>query len=308
MFSLFSKQKNEEQIRSLIERRFEPSLFNSEEHQYQFNKYGFVHLKNILTVKEIETLVNLYHSAIKIEGFQKSDYYINSIGFKDKNIRLYLKENTEQILKSILPRFINTNQADFPLSGGYCINPANATKGCEPHQDPTCIDEIQSYSMTVWISISDMTPENGCMNIIPGSHLWGNVHRSICVPWAFEKLSNYLWKYLKPIPTKSGDILCFDVSTIHASTANKTENTRLAMTVQTIPKNHNLITYFPINDKKVASYSIDRDYFIQESQYQKPSKKYKKIKEVKLDNTFTEKNIDELYLSFNAAIKENEII
>jgi len=298
MFSIFTKKPPVQQERTLIKRSFEPSLFISKEDQELFNKQGFVHLKNVLTQSEIQSLISLYHTSKDMNGFQNTDYYINSIGFEDKNIRTFLKENTERILQPILPRFVNTDHADFPLSGGFCINPPHAIRGCSPHQDPTCVDEIQSYSMTIWITLNDMTTENGCMHIIPGSHLWGNLYRSVCVPWAFEKNTALLWKFLLPIPTKAGDVICFDVSTIHASTPNNTDNTRLAMTVQTIPKNLDLISYYPVNKDKVAVYSIDRDYFIQESQYKKPSGKYKVTHNVTLNNFFTEKNIEALNESY----------
>jgi hypothetical protein len=298
MLSFFTKKPVPEKERILIERSLLPSLFLASDNQSSFNRNGYVHLKNILTANEITALTDLYHTASKMDGFQNTDYYINSIGFEHKGIRLFLKNNTEKILSAVLPRFIKTENADFPLGGGFCINPPHATKGCSPHQDPTCVDETESYSMTVWISLCDMTPENGCMNIIDGSHLWGNIHRSICVPWAFEKHADFLWKYMKPVPTKAGDVLCFDVSTIHASTANTTEKTRLAMTVQTIPKKLQLISYYPSGKEKADVYAIDKDYFIQESQYKKPSSKYKIVKRIHLNNHFTEKNIEQLNTQF----------
>lgn len=306
MFSLFTKKTISEKERTLLKRSFSPALFISPDDQTFFNQNGYVHLKNILSEEELTSLNDLYVTASKMEGFQQTEYYINSIGFDNKNIRLYLKEHTEKTLATILPKFINTANADFPLGGGFCINPPHATRGCSPHQDPTCVDETESYSMTVWISLSDMTPENGCMNIIAGSHLWGNIHRSVCVPWAFEKHNEVLWKYLKPVPTKAGDVLCFDVSTIHASAANTTNKTRLAMTVQTIPKNLQLISYYP-NKEEVDIYAIDRDYFIQESQYEKPSSRYKKIKTTEVDNYFTVNNIENLHNQFKQKIQPSTL-
>lgn len=293
LFRFFRKKSSAD--RALIDRHFAPPLFKDAEHQRTFNTYGYVHLKNVLTQDEISALTALYQEARSMQGFQNTDYYINTIGFENSDIRLFLKGKTEQLLAPVLPRFIDTEKADFPLGGGFCINPPHSSRGCSPHQDPTCVDELSSYSMTAWITLNDMTPKNGCMHVIPGSHRWGNIYRSVCVPWAFEKHSDYLWNYLTPVPTKAGDILCFDVSTIHASTCNTTDQTRLAMTVQTIPKEFGLISYFPNGKEKVDVYAIDRDYFIRESQYQKPSSRYPVTRTVRLNNIFTQSDIDRLH-------------
>jgi hypothetical protein len=130
--------------------------------------------------------------------------------------------------------------------------------------------------------------------MLPGSHLWGNIHRSVCLPWAFEKQMAYLWKFLQPVPTKAGDVLCFDVSTIHGSTQNQTDQNRLAMTVQTIPKNFPLISYFPTGKNQAEIFHIDQDYFIRESQYKRPSSKYPVTATIKLDPEYTILNINEL--------------
>ncbi|MBK7503759.1 MAG: phytanoyl-CoA dioxygenase family protein [Bacteroidetes bacterium] len=61
--------------------------------------------------------------------------------------------------------------------------------------------EVEFYSMSMWISLTDMNAQNGCLHIIPGSHLWGNLCRNINYTWAFNDYNDKLW-VLIPIPLK----------------------------------------------------------------------------------------------------------
>ena len=288
-----------EKKRKLIKRNFKPQLFTNDQNHNFFAKEGYLHLKNVLSKDEVNEFLNLYEVIKKMNGFEVTDYYFNSISFQDVDIREYVRKETLKIANKFLPRIIDTELAIFPLGGGFCINPPKSIVGCRPHQDPTTVDEIESYAVTIWISLNDMNTKNGCMHIIPGSHLWGNVHRSISLEWAFNPYMDNLWKYMIPIPTKAGDIVCFDVSTIHGSTQNLTDNVRLAVNIPVMPKGLPIKCYYPSNksnilNKKADLYFIDENYFLKESQFERPSTKYPFIETLNLDNYFSENNINEL--------------
>ncbi|MCB0514388.1 MAG: phytanoyl-CoA dioxygenase family protein [Bacteroidetes bacterium] len=262
--------------KSLKNRNFSQQLFLDSDAHNSLVRNGYVVFKNVLSTSEIEYLKNIYYSSKQEKGFEEVDYYINSIGFTDKDIRDKLKSETDSIIQQILKRIYNSNNTFFPLGAGYAINPSNATRGCLPHQDPTFVNEDESFSLTTWISLDNTTIENGCIMVIPGSHLWNNKYRSVLMPWKFNRCVEELWKYMIPIPVSAGDILCFDVALIHASKNNITNKERIAMTIQALPKGVELFSYFPKNKFIVEEYIIDGNYFIKESQYNKPTKKYKR--------------------------------
>ncbi len=284
--------------RTLIQRNFNPKLFTTDAQQKQFAEEGFVHLKNVLTQDELNSLLSLYARISGKDTFEQTDYYVNTICFKDTDLRKEVVDNIYKHVPDILSRFMYTDLAQTPMSGGFCINPAHSRVGCRPHQDPTAVDELESYSMTVWISLNDMTTGNGCMHIIPGSHLWGNIHRSMSIKWALDDYTDYLQSIATPVPTKAGDIICFDNSVIHSSTNNQTDYTRLAINIPVFPKGYPMYNYFPHHalfyHNKADLYHIDEDYFLNESFYERPSSKYPLVKTVKLDNYYNEKNIEML--------------
>lgn len=285
--------------RKLIQRNFSPQLFVSNEIQNEFIKNGIVHLKNIIDQETISNLIDVHNSIQTKETYENTNYYFNTISFQDKQIRKLVLDSTIKILQPTISKFLDTDNAKFPLGGNLCISPPNATRGCGLHQDPTLVDETRSYSITIWIPLVDTNIENGCLHFINGSHLWGNFHRSMSLKSAFDDYINYLWQYAKPITTKVGDILCFDSSILHGSTTNKTDKIRLAVNIPFFPKETGMISYFPANSilqNKAEKYNIDEEYFINESQYERPSSKYELEKIFSLDNYYTQKNIEELLL------------
>ncbi|MCB0507127.1 MAG: phytanoyl-CoA dioxygenase family protein [Bacteroidetes bacterium] len=270
--SLFHKEKK------ITKRNFDNALLVDANAHRLLAEQGYVVFKNVLTKEEISYLKYLYIQYTTHDGFLRTDYYINSIGFDDNTIREELKQKTSQYLEPILARIYKSENTFFPLGGGFAINPAQATRGCLIHQDPTFVDEDKEFSMTTWISLDDTNTENGCIYAIPKSHLWGNKYRSVTLPWLFNACADALWQYMQPVPVNAGDILCFDVALIHGSKENRTDKDRLAITMQALPKNTALRSYAPKSQFFIEEYEINGDYFINESQYQKPSKQYKRTK------------------------------
>jgi len=77
--------------------------------------------------------------------------------------------------------------------------------------------------LTVWLPLTDATIENGCMQVIPGSHLEGL--REHC-PMDQLRIPNQLLELnrAKPLPMQAGSALLMNQRTIHASLDNVTED------------------------------------------------------------------------------------
>jgi ectoine hydroxylase-related dioxygenase (phytanoyl-CoA dioxygenase family) len=107
--------------------------------------------------------------------------------------------------------------------------------GAEPvlwHQDNgyTYV-EPQAY-LTCWIAITDATPENGCIAVMPGVHRDGTlVHRS--TPVGEECWGD--WSAAVEVPVRAGSIVVFSSLTPHATKRNTTSEVRKAYIVQYAP-------------------------------------------------------------------------
>jgi 2-oxoglutarate-dependent dioxygenase len=87
-------------------------------------------------------------------------------------------------------------------------------------------------SINIWVALVDMTPENGCLMVVPGSHLRGQVpsrnsddgdtHQQIDVD-VHERF---------PVRLRAGDAVAFTRWTVHGSGPNLTAEPRVAYALQ----------------------------------------------------------------------------
>ena len=107
--------------------------------------------------------------------------------------------------------------------------------GAEPvlwHQDNgyTYVDP-QAY-LTCWVAITDATPENGCIAVMPGVHRGGTLeHRT--TPVGEECWGD--WASAVDVPVRAGSIVVFTSLTPHATKPNTTAEVRKAYIVQYAP-------------------------------------------------------------------------
>lgn len=91
--------------------------------------------------------------------------------------------------------------------------------------------EPQSY-LTCWIAITDATPDNGCISVMPGAHHDGTLeHRS--TPLGEECWGD--WSLAVDVPVDAGDVVVFSSLTPHATRQNTTDAVRKAYIVQYVP-------------------------------------------------------------------------
>ena len=91
--------------------------------------------------------------------------------------------------------------------------------------------EPQAY-LTCWIAITDATPDNGCVSVVPAAHLDGTLeHRS--TPIGEECWGD--WDLAVDVPVTAGDVVVFSSLTPHATRRNTTDEVRKAYIVQYVP-------------------------------------------------------------------------
>ena len=106
--------------------------------------------------------------------------------------------------------------------------------GIKPwHQDYAYWASLKPEQVTCWMALDDATPENGCMQLIPGSHKWGLVKHIRDELQVDPK--NLPLEMVKVAPMKAGSILCFHVLTFHYSGPNTSDKSRRALIVDYDP-------------------------------------------------------------------------
>jgi ectoine hydroxylase-related dioxygenase (phytanoyl-CoA dioxygenase family) len=97
------------------------------------------------------------------------------------------------------------------------------------HQDQgVALPEVdQTDMLTVWIAVTDATVENGCLCVVPGSHLNGlithcpgDVERPLAIP------DRLIGPNVTPLPVRSGAIILMHRQTMHSSLENVSDGVR----------------------------------------------------------------------------------
>lgn len=101
------------------------------------------------------------------------------------------------------------------------------------------IDPLKSTS--VWIAIDECTPENGCLRAIPGSHKDQQVGRhyhsdrdDIAIPETLYE-DEYDISEARDLELEPGQMVVFDVYTIHGSNANPSGKRRCGFSMRYMP-------------------------------------------------------------------------
>lgn len=95
------------------------------------------------------------------------------------------------------------------------------------HQDrATTLEEADNTQMvTAWVAMTDATLENGCLQVIPGSHR-GDMKQHCPLPQLGIPDSLINNQRAQPLPVKSGGVILFHPLTIHGSLNNESDSIR----------------------------------------------------------------------------------
>lgn len=99
------------------------------------------------------------------------------------------------------------------------------------HQDNGYVDVAPNNNVTVWIALDDVDVHNGCVWVVPGSHLRGLLaHQQpqadswhLSLPIADDGI---------PVPLAAGEAVLFSGYTLHRSLANHRQQPRRALFYQ----------------------------------------------------------------------------
>jgi ectoine hydroxylase-related dioxygenase (phytanoyl-CoA dioxygenase family) len=101
------------------------------------------------------------------------------------------------------------------------------------HQDaPIWAIIAPMTEVTAWVALDDVDIENGCMSMVPGSHLWGN---TMDLLRTFKQFSDMPAEWnghkvvVRPCPVRKGEVHYHHGLTWHGSSANISGRSRRAI-------------------------------------------------------------------------------
>jgi len=148
-------------------------------------------------------------------------------------------------LLDIAEQFIGPNIALF--ASHYISKPPFDGKPVLWHQDGSYWPLDPMEVVTLWLAVDDATPENGCMQVIPGtqhSQLANMIDRPEIDSVLGSGMDDELVDESKAVDIvlKAGDVEVHHPNIIHGSRANLSPNRRCGLTIRYIPASTRITT------------------------------------------------------------------
>ena len=212
-----------------------PQVLNAAQIQ-GFNQDGFMTGLRLFS-PEIITEIRQYFDRLLMATLQSggSSYSISTAHLKHGRVHDLLNHTR---LGGVMRDLIGPNVIGWG-SHFFCKMPKDG-KAVSWHQDVSYWPLSDSKTITVWLAIDDSDLENGCMEVIPGSHRNGLVH------WreSNEEDNNVLnqtidskqeWPDPVPLCLEAGEISIHSDLLIHGSKPNQSHRRRCGLTLRYCP-------------------------------------------------------------------------
>ena len=155
---------------------------------------------------------------------------------------------------------------DFALwNASFFAKPANGGHATPWHQDGEYWPIRPLATCTVWIALDKATAENGCLQVIPGSHTSKRLRKhhtsqkeNLTLNQALDS-SEYRLEDAENITLEVGQISLHDVFLVHGSNANHSTSSRRGMTLRFMPTSS-------VYDRKLAKELGETKTLVDQSQ------------------------------------------
>jgi len=240
------------------------SLFEAE--KIEFNKNGFIHIKNFYDVDVINEIKNKFIQFNSWDTIRDGDLVLDKANDGNQYplkylqyVNYYVPEFNRLLSSQVLniASYFFDQEVYYEMIEIHNKEPNGGTR-TPPHQDNFyfCLDP--SDACTVYVPLEAHGPHNGGLHFIAGSHLEETLHHESSKIKAFSSGIDLTDEQLKsekviPINANPGDILIHHCKTIHFTYDNNSKESRLSASIRingvNAKKNEALLNKYLVNKK-----------------------------------------------------------
>lgn len=235
------------------------NIFPNEEWQAEFDKKGYVIVPGFLSREDVDHLSRVYdqYSINDRSGFHASSH-INSY-----NYRNIINQEIGNIFETNARNLLTNYRACF---AAFTVKEPGYESAVPNHLDWSMVDEDKHISLTIWCPLTDITAENGQLWVLEGSHKMGKTIRGgpeyyIYSEKPFSELQRNLYKQVG-LPVKAGDAVIYDHRLFHGSSANLSNDTRLAINQTMLPSEVPSTHYYLKDHHTIEVFEVDDDFYL----------------------------------------------
>jgi hypothetical protein len=161
---------------------------------------GYFKIENVLPALPLQPLVSAIETL-------RDDHWPVTFSYVYDEYWIKLQE-----LSEVLSKILGANYKLMPTVYTFCVAPGGTGAGFLPHRDRSRRKLLRpdghTVAMNVWISLTDATPDTGCIYLLPIQY----------DPNFPNNLTNYVvtnYQDIRALPTKAGDILGWNEGVYH---------------------------------------------------------------------------------------------
>jgi len=254
--------------------KYEQPFFVNTIIQKEIAQKGFA-IADLIGENEVNELVSDFKVILSRNDSEFGHLFWNSGRVKSTIVRNLARNSVEKNVQPYLEKFFLPQKAEL-MGGVFVVKPSGSDGGLNPHQDSSHVEEDKYLSVYAWCPMTDVNNTNGALCVIPGSHLWGNKHRSLNIPWQFEPFIKDLWKLAVPLNIKAGQVVFFDSAAIHCSKPNFSNEIRIATNFFVKHSEADFLHFFADDSapQKIEKYRVDMDFYYNKNFLQRPTEEY----------------------------------
>jgi hypothetical protein len=230
------------------------SLFKSAELSQQFDRNGYVVLP-FLSHQDLEELSAMFEKYAPRLG-QYSIY--SNLEDKDKGTNFEIENTIRKLFQPSIQKHFHNYKF---FGGSYLVKGTGENSATELHQDWNAVDENKDTSLTVWVPLEDVNEQNGCLQVIPGSHKWFSTIRAANISSLYLKFDPRVEPRVTSVPIKAGTAVIFAFNLFHGSKPNRSNHVRKAVHLAMANDDAELIHYVRATDtKKILKVACEKDF------------------------------------------------
>jgi len=221
--------------------------------QADFDRQGFV-VTPLLSGQQVDALLDVYHRHITdgVSGLYESSrhnpYPVN------RSINQAIREQVEIAGQELfLPSKL--------YGGTFMVKSCTDSTILPLHQDWSVVEE-KYRTFFLWCPLMDVSKVNGCLFVLPGSHLYFQSRRSGSYPSDRFILPVGLHRHLVDVPLKAGEAILYSDDLFHGSYANNGSCDRVVVTARVTEGEANLVYYHKAGEHHVEVYQADEEFYL----------------------------------------------
>ena len=229
-------------------------IFYNNKLETKFSDLGFCILDSIIDDTIIKNLLN-YH--IEFENFIDTGFK-TSVWSSNKFYRKQTFDLLKPIYEDKLKKILVNHKG---IMGNYMIKEPAENSYIDIHADWAFTDESKHAAINAWIPLVDTSLKNGCLKILPYSHKFNYHYRGRNIPHQFESIKDHMERLSIPLEVNAGDLILFNVKTIHFSENNLSNNRRPAVSMVMVPQEAEVIHFTAYDENHIRRVEVIDPYF-----------------------------------------------